>query len=160
MEMIDLPSAELILALQLGDIDELRANSKGKPRDGELTDAELAMSFTQENLESIQSFIADRNMTQSMAEVVQIDGPLVVIDFEVVLSALTTQIVSETRRECHTGEHDKNVSRPLLLPITRVQPCLAHKPGRYSGGSHNSLSDDQVTQSPSIPTIAEGDLGV
>jgi hypothetical protein len=53
---VDLPSAELILTLQLGDIDELRANSKGKPRDGELIDAELAMSFMQENLESIAPF--------------------------------------------------------------------------------------------------------
>jgi hypothetical protein len=39
---------------------------------------ELAMLYMKENLESLQSFIADRNMTQSIAEAVQIDGPLVV----------------------------------------------------------------------------------
>ena len=44
----------------------------------------------------------------------------------------------------------RKVTRPVSLPMTTVSLLLAHCPGpylggRYSGGSHKILSEDEVT---------------
>ncbi len=51
------------------------------------------------------------------------------------------------------------VTRPVSLPITILSLWLAHCPGRYSGGSHKILSEDEVTQSPLIPSLLTDNFG-
>jgi len=50
---MDDATANLILELQLSDINTMQSSSTGKGRKGELTDAELALSLLQQNLEEI-----------------------------------------------------------------------------------------------------------
>jgi hypothetical protein len=74
---MDCETASLILELQLSDVDEFEASSHGKQREGELTDIELAARIWRQNLENIQTIIMDQRMTQSIAEAIQLDGPMV-----------------------------------------------------------------------------------
>ncbi|OAL38449.1 hypothetical protein AYO20_02098 [Fonsecaea nubica] len=71
---LDLETADLILKLQLQDVEELRANSKDKNRDGELNDAQVALSLFEENIESMRSILFDRQMTQSITAAVRADA--------------------------------------------------------------------------------------
>jgi len=74
---MDDATANLILELQLSDINTMQSSSTGKGRKGELTDAELALSLLQQNLEEIHSIMSDRRMTQSIATAVETDGNIV-----------------------------------------------------------------------------------
>lgn len=48
------------------------------------------------------------------------------------------------------------VTRPVSLLMTIVSPLFAQCPGRYSGGSHNILSKDEVTKSPVTLSLLAG----
>lgn len=76
-ESIDLETADLILKLQLEDVQDLRKYSKDKNRDGELSDAQIALTVFEQNLECILCNVSDRRMTQSIANAVQTDGELI-----------------------------------------------------------------------------------
>lgn len=71
---LDAATAELILQLQLDDIAELEASSKGKARDGELTDNQLALQLYHHGLTDVTRLLADRRMATSVAAAVFQDG--------------------------------------------------------------------------------------
>lgn len=73
---IDDTSAQLILQLQHEDLDHLLNTRKGKSRDGELSDADLAMAIYQEELSTTNTILRDRSMTRSLAQAVISDGAL------------------------------------------------------------------------------------
>ncbi len=73
---IDDASAQLILQLQREDLDHLLNTSKGKSRDGELSDADLAMAIHQEELSTPNTILRDRCMTRSLAQAAMSDGAL------------------------------------------------------------------------------------
>ncbi|KAI9741310.1 MAG: hypothetical protein M1834_003027 [Cirrosporium novae-zelandiae] len=70
-------SAEFILQLQLEDIQQMTQCSKGKSREGEVSDAEVALNLFKQSLETCQEILADRRMTRSIANAVQNDGQVV-----------------------------------------------------------------------------------
>jgi hypothetical protein len=53
------------------------ANRKGKGREGEVTDESLAFQLQKQELENAALYFSDRRMTQSIANAVQTDGPIV-----------------------------------------------------------------------------------
>ena len=67
-------SAALAVQLLLEDSEQLRINSKGKFRELEVSDAELALAYFEEELGKVSVIIADRLMTQSIGVAVQTDG--------------------------------------------------------------------------------------
>lgn len=66
-----------IVQIQLEDSQQLVANSKGKQREGTVTDAELALQMYTEDLMSTNATLSDRKMAQSIALAVLRDGQLI-----------------------------------------------------------------------------------
>ena len=52
-------------------------SSRGKNREGESGDAEVAARLWRQNLKILQMMISDRRMTQSITYAVHLDDPLV-----------------------------------------------------------------------------------
>ena len=74
--LIDCDSAALIAQLQKEDAESFISQCKGKQKEGDLTDAEIAMQTCLEELNLFQEMINDHLMAQSMAEAVIVDGPV------------------------------------------------------------------------------------
>ena len=78
---LDPETAALILSLQLEDSKELfeASQAKGKSREGTLSDMELALQATQQELEQGTTFIKDRQMVRSIANAVRADEELILV---------------------------------------------------------------------------------
>ena len=70
----DTSSEALIIQLQLEDLERMHAASKGKSREGELSDYELALDLQKQNLDTASTLLSDRRMTRSIARAVITDG--------------------------------------------------------------------------------------
>lgn len=66
----------MILQLQSKDIDELLGASKGKGKDGDTTDAELAVTTYQKELEQKHTLLSDSRMGQSLTAAISSDEAL------------------------------------------------------------------------------------
>jgi hypothetical protein len=75
LQDFDEQTANLIIQLQIEDAERLSRFSKGKSREGQVSDAEIALQMYKQDLNTISSIISDRRMTQSIADAVQTDGP-------------------------------------------------------------------------------------
>jgi hypothetical protein len=66
---MDEPSAALIIQLQIQDSQRLSEayEGKGKGREGELLDSQLATDLYRDDLERYTSILTDRQMTRSIA---------------------------------------------------------------------------------------------
>lgn len=60
-------SFSTIVKLQLEDTASLAASTKGKQREGTISDAELALQLYNEDLQACQNILNDRQMAQSIA---------------------------------------------------------------------------------------------
>ncbi|KAH7157305.1 hypothetical protein B0J13DRAFT_649772 [Dactylonectria estremocensis] len=74
---LDYSSVNLMLQLQIQDLEEIIASSKGKYREGETPDADLALVASKSELEFFKSSISDRWMCKSITQAVISDGELV-----------------------------------------------------------------------------------
>lgn len=68
LEQVDDATAALIVRLQREDVEELRQLDKGKSREGEKSDAYVAMELYQEELQQADAILADRCMSRSLAQ--------------------------------------------------------------------------------------------
>jgi hypothetical protein len=76
LQSIDDLTATLLIELQLEDTQEISSSFKGKAREGELSDAELAFKLYKQELDHNASILSDRRMTRSIARAVQSDGDI------------------------------------------------------------------------------------
>ena len=77
---MDDETAELILALQLQDLEDVKLKGKGKGReDSDQSDADLAIQLQKEECQQASTHIADRRMARSIHRAVQDDGATVVV---------------------------------------------------------------------------------
>jgi hypothetical protein len=74
---MDAATAELLLQLQLEDLEEIDVQSKGKQKQGTVTDAQVARQLQEEELQNARTWVADSSLAQSMARAVQADGQVV-----------------------------------------------------------------------------------
>lgn len=77
---MDFETATLILQLQLEDSNELfeSCEGKGKGREGELSDSQVAFQTYKEDLERTAAIVADRKMSSSIARACVLDSDVVV----------------------------------------------------------------------------------
>ena len=68
---IDDATAELILQIQLANLEDLKDSRPGKQREHTADDSEIATRLLEESLGDVQSQLADRRMTKSIAQAVQ-----------------------------------------------------------------------------------------
>ncbi|KAL9070528.1 MAG: hypothetical protein Q9161_004825 [Pseudevernia consocians] len=73
---LDDETATLILQLQSADVEELLSAKKGKGRDGELSDTDLAAETYQQELQAMNTFLTDRSMGRSLTRAVISDAVL------------------------------------------------------------------------------------
>ncbi len=73
---LDDETATLILQLQSRDIEELMSVNKGKSRDGDVSDADLAVATYQQELQTMNVILADRCMGRSLTRAVVSDAAL------------------------------------------------------------------------------------
>lgn len=73
---VDEQTAYLIIQLQLQDADSYSSSSKGKARGDETSDESFAFQLQMQELETLSIFLSDRRMTQSIADAVKTDGPI------------------------------------------------------------------------------------
>ncbi|KAK1974310.1 IBR finger domain-containing protein [Colletotrichum cereale] len=76
---VDDETLQLILQIQLHDLDSIKQRSKGKNRQGEICDADLAVEAYESELKSRILLVLDRCMCKSMAKANQLDGRLISI---------------------------------------------------------------------------------
>ncbi|CCF36037.1 IBR finger domain-containing protein [Colletotrichum higginsianum] len=76
---VDDETLHLVLQVQLEDLESVKRSSKGKNRQDEISDAELAAEAYESELKSHILLISDRSMCKSMAKANQLDGRLVSI---------------------------------------------------------------------------------
>jgi hypothetical protein len=77
-DFIDEASAALIIKLQIQDSQQLSGayGTKGKGREGELSDSQLSINLYREDLKRNASILADRQMARSIAGACQTDGEI------------------------------------------------------------------------------------
>ena len=68
---------ELLLRLQMEELDQTKARSTGKRREGEVNDFDLALEIFQAELESLQTFRNDRRMVKSVATALMEDNAVI-----------------------------------------------------------------------------------
>lgn len=73
---LDDATATLIFQLQSEDIEELLSANKGKGRNGEISDADLAVATYQQELQASNTILTDRCMVRSLARAVISDAAL------------------------------------------------------------------------------------
>ena len=76
LDRIDDATASLILQLHNRDVEELLHASKGKGRDGEPSDADLAIATYQKELQEKNTVLADQRLARSLTQAVISDATL------------------------------------------------------------------------------------
>ncbi|PHH78173.1 hypothetical protein CDD80_7258 [Ophiocordyceps camponoti-rufipedis] len=74
---MDEQSLQLILQLEGENIEQLKGNLKGKQRDGEASDFEIALRTYQESLDAARTQLQDRLICQSIARAVAADAAVI-----------------------------------------------------------------------------------
>lgn len=77
LDDVDGTTAALLLELHISDIKELLSTCKGKGREGEHSDADLAVLIYQKELKERDTIIADRRMARSLTRAVLSDAAIV-----------------------------------------------------------------------------------
>ncbi|KAF8847452.1 hypothetical protein BDZ45DRAFT_636984 [Acephala macrosclerotiorum] len=108
-DFMDEASAALIIQLQIQDSQLLSeaCETKGKGREGELSDSQLSINLYREDLLRNASILADRQMTRSITRACQTDGEL----FTSLLSQEQTA-ASDRQTACRLG----GVAGPNSIP--------------------------------------------
>lgn len=98
----------LIIQLLLEDVVEMGASSKGKQREGSVSDADVARRLFEQELNNEAIFAADRRLTRSIQQAVQTDAAA----------------LARFDREERMARHDRDVSIALSkgLPVPRPPP--------------------------------------
>lgn len=73
---LDDATAALMLQVQSEDIDELLSAKKGKGREGDISDADLALAIYQGELQEMDTILADRSMGRSLTRAVITDAAI------------------------------------------------------------------------------------
>ena len=139
---VDDATAALILQLQHQDIEELLGTRKGKGRDGEQSDADLAMTTYQKELQDRTTILADRSMSRSLTHAIVSDAT----------------VLSESRAQENTAVRDRalalRLAKGIAPPMTSEQPTaedalddsiIARLAALYiPGRSEDAPQDDDV----------------
>lgn len=122
----DSDTEALILELQLQDVDRL---IKGKQREGDASDAELAAELYKAELEIMFCLVSDRAMSRSLARAVVLDGDIIAAHADVEQQAeqdreqaLTWDTLGQTERQRQPPEtiDDEMINKLVCLYMEDV----------------------------------------
>ncbi|KAI4218414.1 MAG: hypothetical protein L6R36_008965 [Xanthoria steineri] len=143
LQAIDDASAALILQLQREDAEALLQSSKGKNREDEVSDIDLAIGFLQQDLQATTTFLMDRCMSRSLARAVVTDSACLTDEIAREDSLANDRLVAERIQrggevECARG----TLGDPGLddLCIARLTALYVSSP---SGECISAVDDDE-----------------
>lgn len=132
-------TAALILQLQNQDLEELLSAKKGKGREGQISDADIALATYQKELRDKSTILSDRRMSRSLAQAVISDATL----------------LSEWRAQANTAVSDQALARsldggraPLNIPEQKTaedaldEGIIARLTALYVSGSNEDATHD------------------
>ncbi|CAJ0540952.1 Ff.00g078070.m01.CDS01 [Fusarium sp. VM40] len=152
-------SSSLILALQLQqqDLDLWEQSRKGKQREGELTDVDLALEACRQELEAMTAHISDHMLALSIARAVDSDG-------QVIREAqLVEQQAARDREFALALSNDPNArARPITVETGEEQPMGEEEDGWIDLLRSLNLGDlpDSMSGQPESSTWASSRLHV
>ncbi|KAL8668523.1 MAG: hypothetical protein Q9168_006853 [Polycauliona sp. 1 TL-2023] len=76
LDQVDDASMALILELQREDVEELQRSSKGKHREDDVADVDLAIQLFEQGIQQMTTLFADRCMSRSLARAVTADSAI------------------------------------------------------------------------------------
>lgn len=122
---MDNPSLILALQLQQQDLDLWEQSRKGKQREGELTDVDLAFEACRQELEAMTAQISDQALALSIARAVDSDGQLI--------------------REAQLAEEQAARDREFALTISK-DPSVGARPTTAKTGEEEPMDgvDDSL----------------
>lgn len=74
IDFIDDATANLMVQLQCQDLVQMQDASKGKRRENDTSDSDVAMQMMQQELEQLKIAVSDRSMSRSLAQAVITDA--------------------------------------------------------------------------------------
>ncbi|KAL3426422.1 E3 ubiquitin-protein ligase ARI5 [Phlyctema vagabunda] len=150
---IDEETASLIIRLQIEDSEELDRTAKGKGREDQLTDAQLALAFYREELERTASVVSDRQMTRSIARACQTDGDVLSNSIYQEQAAANDRAVACRLGGAATPPHmepwtvtAEQMDDELLRKLEQlyISPRTPSQDGGSGGGSTSSDSESSI----------------
>lgn len=75
-QQLDTETALLIAQIQKEDVEDLLSRSKGKQKEGHLSDAEIALQLCLSELSLLENTATDESMARSMASAISADDTL------------------------------------------------------------------------------------
>ncbi|KAK4551648.1 hypothetical protein LTR86_011022 [Recurvomyces mirabilis] len=120
-----------IIQIQLQDSQELATKTKGKQREGTVTDGELAFQVYVEELTNIDSVLSVRKMAQSLTTAVLLDGHFIQREHE-----LEDQVFRDRQFACSI-QGDETLVNPISKP-------------RYQGEHHVWVNDEYLAKLAAI----------
>lgn len=142
LSYLDDETALLVVQFQLDDLQELQQScGKGKHREGQTPDADLACEAFQAEVEAVRTSIADRNMSKSIAFAVIADAPA--IRDAMALDAQETEDHRLAMSLSPDGAQTTGATQPNAHPLQALPDDLVNKyEARYvwDGDGTESLS--------------------
>lgn len=147
---IDQATLDLIIQLELQDTQTL---IKGKQREGEQSDAELAVELYQLELESFASFYHDHTMSRSIAQAVLEDGELISGH------VFEEQQAARDREFAINGEYPEQISRTAtpetVMDEEMIKKLTALYIGNYQPPMLGAPSSSQIKPTVKSTTATE-----
>ncbi|TEA17350.1 hypothetical protein C8034_v000466 [Colletotrichum sidae] len=123
---IDDASLRLILEMQMEDLADIKRRSKGKHREDEHPDSEVAIAMYMSEIENRARFASDRTMCMSIAQANHRDGHIVsaiveqeeqaVRDRELAVFLSQRSQNNQSRDEDHDEDENVTLSQPVCYP--------------------------------------------
>lgn len=144
---IDDATTALILQLENQDIEELLRAGKGKGRYDEQSDADLALSTYQKELQDRITILADQRMSQSLAQAVISDGTLLSESRAQESAAVRDQFVARCLNEGRAlpSNPDQTTAEDELDDCVIARLTVLYTPDRKS----DALPDDDLVAAES-----------
>ena len=146
---LDDATASLILQLQSEDIEELLSANKGKGRDDQVPDADLAVAIYQQELQASSTILTDRCMVRSITKAVISDAALLNE------SSATESTAARDRALAHTMAGVNNLSAVPEQMTDLDDGFLARLAVRYGSGWNDEDDTFEDTNHIAGPEAAE-----
>ena len=149
-------TASLILQLQNEDIDRMLNTEKGKGREGEFSDAHLALTAYQQELQTMNVILTDRCMSRSLTRAVISDAALLNESLTEENTAVSDRALAHSLAETNTlsAAPEQTASPKELDEDFATRPAMPYFSGGNSGNGSldDTIHSDGPASRPNTPT--------
>ena len=150
LDEVDDATAALIIQLQREDVEELQSSDKGKSRETDVSDADVAMTVFQEELQQRSAILSDRCMSRSLARAVITDSALLTDAVAIEDSIANDRHVAErldSGEEIERGM-EENLGDPNLDDLLIARLTALYVSGKDDDCNPSACSEDKQSTRP------------